>query len=222
MIAIFKKVFLRREPFPAHNNLSGVWTNKPYRGDKDLERVETEGVPHMFTNTIFNRSRVTTHEDKERFCTYIHDYQLNMFRLAKSIVHNDTDAEDVTGEAILKAYRNLSDLRSFASFKPWIMKIVVNEAYSLANRRKKVMYLEELEVPEESAESVMRESGELWAAVEKLEDEFRTITVLFYYEDMSIRDIGKTLGLPTGTVKSRLARARQKLKVLLVNEGGME
>ena len=184
--------------------------------------METEGVPHMFSKAIFNHSKVVTHEDKERFCTYIHDYQLNMFRLAKSIVHNDTDAEDVTGEAILKAYRNLGDLRSFASFKSWIMRIVVNEAYSLAGKRKKVMYLEELEVPEESAENEIRDSGELWAAVEKLEEEFRLITVLFYYEDMSIRDIGKTLGLPTGTVKSRLARARQKLKMLLVNEGGME
>ncbi len=188
-----------------------------------MERVGNEGVPHVLTKTVFNRSLSrTASEEKERFCTYIDNHKLNMFRLAKSIVHNDADAEDVTSEAILKAYRNLSDLRSFASFKPWIMKIVINEAYSLANKRKKVIYLEELEVPEESSESMINESGELWTAVKKLDEEFRTITVLFYYEDMSIKDISKTLSLPTGTVKSRLARARQKLKVLLVNEGGME
>lgn len=187
-----------------------------------MERVGTEGVPFMITKSIFNRSLgATTHQEKEKFCTYINDYKLNMFRLAKSIVHNDADAEDVTSEAILKAYRNLNDLRSFTSFKPWIMKIVINEAYALTNRRKKVMYLEDLEVPEESTESMMSDSGELWSAVNNLDEEFRTITVLFYYEDMSIKDISKTLGMPTGTVKSRLARARQKLKVLLINEGGM-
>lgn len=189
-----------------------------------MERVEIKGVPYMSTKILFNRGRGTTHGEREKeiFCTYINNYKLNMFRLAKSIVRNDADAEDVTSEAILKAYRNIKDLRSFASFKPWVLKIVVNEAYSLVNKRKRVMYLEELEVPEESNETHLRESGELWAAVEKLEDEFRTVTILFYYEDMSIKDISKTLSIPVGTVKSRLARARQKLKELLINEGGTE
>ena len=160
-------------------------------------------------------------KEKEQFCTYVALYRLNMFRLAKSILHNDSDAEDASSEAVLKAYHNLNTLKSFASFKPWIFKIVINEAYSIANRRKRMVYIEDLEVEDlnETVTKDLKDVSELWSVVNNLDEEFRTITLLFYYEDMSIKDICKTLEMPTGTVKSRLARARQKLKVLLANEG---
>jgi len=187
-----------------------------------LERVENEGIPFVVGKSTMNSNaeiNIKGNQEKEQFCTCVTTCKLNMFRLAKGILHNDTDAEDATGEAILKAYHNLNHLRSFASFKPWIMKIVINEAYALANRRKRVMYLEEMEVSEENT---VNDLGELWSVVMTLDEEFRTITILFYYEDMSIKDICKTLDLPAGTVKSRLARARQKLKLLLVDEGSMK
>jgi len=122
-------------------------------------------------------------------------------------------------EAILKAYDHLDSLRSFSSFKPWIMKIVLRQAYSLASRRQKVVYLEDLEVAEEKTPP--EEHRELWCVVNTLAEEFRLTTLLYYYEDMSIKDIAKTLDLPVGTVKSRLARAREKLKEMLTAEGSM-
>jgi RNA polymerase sigma-70 factor, ECF subfamily len=195
-----------------------------------LERVEYEKIPFEANKGNFNRrleirretSRDHSQEitrDKEQFCAYIKEYKFNMFRLAKSILQNDSDAEDATSEAILKAYDNLGNLRSSASFKPWILKIVSNEAYLLAKRRKKVIYLEDIEISEEQTSY---QTGELWSFVNTLSEEFRAITVLYYYEDLSVRDIAKILNLPMGTVKSRLARARQKLKVLLSEEGSME
>lgn len=185
-----------------------------------MEGVGNEGVPLVVSKSNSNsNATIKANEEKEQFCTCVTAYKLNMFRLAKSILHNDTDAEDATSEAILKAYNNLKYLKSFASFKPWILKIVINESYSLANQRKKVMLLEDLEVSEEN---VVKDTGELWSVVKTLDQEFRTITILFYYEDMSIKDISKTLDLPAGTVKSRLARARQKLKVLLADEGSIK
>jgi RNA polymerase sigma-70 factor (ECF subfamily) len=145
-----------------------------------------------------------------------------MFRLAKSILHDDNDAEDATGEAILKAYENLGSLRSFKSFKPWIMKIVLRQAYTLAGRRQRIVYMEDLEIGEtEAEENTADDKRELWRVVHLLEEQFRLTTVLYYYEDMSIKEIAKTLDLPAGTVKSRLARAREKLKGLLTVEGGM-
>lgn len=185
-----------------------------------MDRAGTEVAPLIARKTLFKEDfERTRDEEQERFCTYINEYKLNMFRLAKSILHNDSDAEDATSEAILKAYKNLEGLRSYFSFRPWIMKIVVNEAYSIARQRQKVTYLEDVEIAEKSTFS---DGGELWSVVKNLDEEFRTITVLFYYEDMSIKDISQTLGMPAGTVKSRLARARQKLKVLLIAEGGMD
>lgn len=185
-----------------------------------MERVGYNMIPLKVRNSNIKISEEIS-RDKEQFCTYIEQHKLNMFRLAKSILHNDTDAEDATSEAILKAYDNLNHLKSFASFKPWILKIVINESYALANRRKKMMYLEDIEIEDQKVPqiNIEKDKGDLWSVVNNLEKEFRTITILFYYEDMSIKDISKTMELPVGTVKSRLARARQKLKVLLADEG---
>lgn len=160
-------------------------------------------------------------KEKEQFCTYVAQYRLNMFRLANSILHNDSDAEDASSEAVLKAYHNLNTLKSFASFKPWIFKIVINEAYTIANRRKRMVYIADMEGEDlkSSPTNNVRDMSELWSVVNNLDEEFRTITLLFYYEDLSIKEISKTLEVPAGTVKSRLARARQKLRVLLVDEG---
>ncbi|WP_052304286.1 RNA polymerase sigma factor [Desulfosporosinus orientis] len=121
----------------------------------------------------------------------------------------------------MKAYENLHSLRSFQSFKPWIMKIVLRQAYNLAGRRQKIVYMDDLEIEEVTdAETMAEDSRELWQVVHLLEEEFRLTTILYYYEDMSVKDIAKTLDLPVGTVKSRLARAREKLKGLLTVEGG--
>jgi RNA polymerase sigma-70 factor (ECF subfamily) len=155
-------------------------------------------------------------DKNEYFCLNVAEYKLNMFRLAKSILHNDTDAEDAVSEAILKAYDKLHTLKNLESFKPWIMRILVNESYKLSNRRKKVVYLDEIEIKKEIIEN---DNQELWNTVEMLDGEFRTVTVLFYYEDLSIKEISEVLSLPIGTVKSRLSRARNKLKEMLNIEG---
>lgn len=155
--------------------------------------------------------------EDECFISLVKKYKLNMFRLAKSIVHNDSDAEDAVGEAILKAYQNLGSLRSIDSMKPWIMKILVNESYTIVRRTSRVDLFEDME---KHAGSTRDDGNELWPAVTTLQEEYRSVVILFYYEDMSIRDICEVLGLPTGTVKSRLSRARKKLKTILVNEGG--
>lgn len=154
----------------------------------------------------------------EYFCSCVSEYKCNMFRLAKSILHDDTDAEDAVSEAILKAYENLPTLRNIKSFKPWIMKILINESYALINRRKKVVCLDEMEI---AGEVAINDNKELWNIVNGLDEEFRTVTILYYYEDLSLKEICKVLDLPTGTVKSRLSRARNKLKQILAYQGGL-
>lgn len=146
-----------------------------------------------------------------QFATAVKSYQNNMFRLSKSILRNDQDAMDAVGEAILKAYSGLASLRSFDSFKPWIMKIVVNESYIIAKKRAKIDYEAQVEACDEAIDNLSTYTG-LLELVNKLDDEFRTVVLLFYYEDMSLRDISKTLNISVGTVKSRLSRARNKLK----------
>ncbi len=181
--------------------------------EKDLEEVGR--VVFLLDK---DRLNIKEEDKNEIFCLNISEYKFNMFRLAKSILHNDTDAEDAVSETILKAYDKLHTLKNMDSFKPWLIRILVNESYSLSNRRKKVVYLDEVEFTEKT---YIDNNKELWNVVGKLDEDFRTVTILFYYEDLSIKEIGKVLNLPTGTVKSRLSRARNKLKEILNNEGGL-
>ncbi len=110
----------------------------------------------------------------ETFCDLIREHRKAMFRVARSILRSDADAEDAVGEATVKAYISFGRLRKLGSFK-------------------------------------------LWSAVGQLGDEFRAVTVLFYYEDLSIREIGRILRIPVGTVNSRLSRAREKLRAILTD-----
>jgi len=157
-------------------------------------------------------------ERQKKFCSLIREYRLGLFRVAKGILRNDTDAEDAVSETTCKAFANLDKLRNFESFKPWVMKILVNEAYTMANKRKRTEPLDDIAVEDNNSEAI--ESHELWDAVQHLSLEFRTVTILFYYEDISIKEISKILNLPQGTVNSRLNRSREKLRSILKSNGG--
>lgn len=158
----------------------------------------------------------------ECFVAGVREYKHNLFRMAKSILHNDTEAEDAVGETICKAYSKLDSLRSFVSFKPWLMKILINQCYALAKQRNRIDYWPQVDrINPQAAESSPEIFQELWSVVYQLDQEFSTVVILFYYEDLSIKEIAKILDLAEGTVKSRLSRAKQKLKVMLEDEGGM-
>lgn len=178
--------------------------------------------------TDSQNKRPNAKQREECFVAGIREYKHNLFRMAKSILHHDAEAEDAVSETIYKAYRRLHSLRSLESLKPWVMKILINECYAAAKRRSRLDYRPDVEnaglanaeagVPENAGDSCR----ELWDAVSQLDQEFGAVVVLFYYEDLSIKEIAKILGLPEGTVKSRLARAKRKLKVLLAGEAGFE
>ncbi|WP_130862926.1 RNA polymerase sigma factor [Bacilliculturomica massiliensis] len=168
---------------------------------------------------------------KTQFCTLINEYQLSLFRLAKSILKNDADAEDAVGETILKSYAKLHTLKDESSFRPWIFRILINEAYAAAKRRSKVICMEDAAQAEQAGFSAGGLPGsasyadggpsaaDLREAVDQLEEEFRIVTLLFYYEDLSLKDIASALRLPEGTVKSRLSRARRQLRAMLDDKG---
>ncbi len=147
------------------------------------------------------------------FGNLIREYRLGLFRVAKGILRNDTDAEDAVSETTCKAFANLDKLRNFESFKPWVMKILVNEAYTIANKRKRIEPLDDISVEADHSKAI--QSNELWDAVQLLRVEFRTVTILFYYEDISAKGISEIMNLPLGTVHSRLNRSREKLRSIL-------
>lgn len=97
-----------------------------------------------------------------------------------------------------------------------MLKTAIQLLYSLTSHEWKP--LDDIAVEDNNSEAI--ESHELWDAVQLLSVEFRTVTILFYYEDISIKEISKILNLPQGTVNSRLNRSREKLRSILKSNGG--
>jgi RNA polymerase sigma-70 factor (ECF subfamily) len=151
------------------------------------------------------------------FLTGVKSCANHMFRIAYGILRHPADAEDAVGSSVLTAYAKIQTLKTADSFKPWIMKILVRECYAILRKRKKTDLYDQ--IPDIPVMEPYRD-GELWNAVRQLEDKFRAVVMLFYYEDMSIETIAGILSLPRGTVKSRLSRARSKLRQWMT-EGGL-
>lgn len=152
--------------------------------------------------------------DGDAFGRLIHNSKLSMYRIAKSILKNEHDIEDALSDTILKAYTNITNLRRNETFKPWVYKILINECYAMIRKRKKEIAFDEFENIEDTYEDNYTDF-ELARAVNSLDENQRIVTILFYYEDMSLKEISKILGLPEGTVKSRLSRAKERLKDLI-------
>jgi RNA polymerase sigma-70 factor (ECF subfamily) len=144
------------------------------------------------------------------------------------VTRSSADAEDVSQEAFVKAYYALDRFRPDAPFKPWLMRIVVNEAL---NRRRSHGRQEELALrvavarpsgdaapsPEAAAIEAERQQHVI-AAVNRLGEKDRLVIALRYFFDMSEAEMAEVLQCRTGTVKSRLSRALERMKRVLVDE----
>ena len=152
-----------------------------------------------------------------------------VFRTAYLAVGNAADAEEVAQEAFLKAYRALARFRSGAPFRPWLLRIVSNEASNRRRAAGRRLHLGTSAIsaaltgpPEPSPESVV-EAGEdrraLLRAVGELAEEDRTVILHRFVLELSVEETAAVLGWPEGTVKSRLSRAVEKLRRRLRGDG---
>ncbi len=142
----------------------------------------------------------------------IREYAPNMYRLALAMLHNRQDAEDAVSEAVLRAYEKIHTLREADRFKPWIMQITANEARKIYGKNKRVTPVEDME----AYMPVFRdEKHELWDVVMQLEPAYREVIMLYFYERFTMKEISRIVRVPEGTVKSRLSRAKAKLREIM-------
>ena len=151
-------------------------------------------------------------------------YQGIAFRVAWLVVHNRGDAEDAVQDAFVKAYYALPRFRPGAPFRPWILRIVANEARNRgrSGRRHDALALRAVAIgtrdtvrsPE--AEAMAREEAEaLTAALERLPERDRLVVAYRYLFEMSEAETAEALDVRPGTVKSRLSRALVRLRTEL-------
>ncbi|MEJ2076926.1 MAG: RNA polymerase sigma factor [Acidobacteriota bacterium] len=141
-------------------------------------------------------------------------HRAKAFALAFQYLRNHEDAKDVVQDAFIKAYKNLSKFDCHRSFGPWLLTIVRNLSID-AIRRTKRSAVQELppSLPDTRARkadsTVLRH--EVWAALEKLSPDHREIVFLTDYQGHRYLEIAEILGIPIGTVMSRLHHARRNL-----------
>ncbi|MGG4460167.1 sigma-70 family RNA polymerase sigma factor [Brevibacillus porteri] len=151
----------------------------------------------------------------EAFARVIQLYERTLYGVARTYVGRDEDCADVVQDTVMKAFRAIRTLREPAYFKTWMIQILINECRQWQRKKKRspTVELSVLQIEEKSIQAPY-EAIELTEAVRKLEHELRIAVWLHYYEDLPIKQVALRVGVPEGTVKSRLHRAR----VLLAEE----
>lgn len=167
--------------------------------------------------------------DTQAFTTLANQYSRNIYRLAFNITRNNEDAEDVLQEAFLKAYTKLDKFQGNSRFYTWLVRIAVNEALMKLRKRKSDRTVSLDEPVETDVSEIVREVKDwgdnpeqtyaktelheiLSLAIDTLEPAYRTVFVLRDVENLSTEETAESLGLSVPAVKSRLLRARLKLR----------
>ncbi len=172
--------------------------------------------------------------DAAAFEALVQMYRPIAMRVAFLVVGDQTEAEDVTQEALVKAYRSISRFRVDAPFRPWLLRIVRNEALNQRRRRGRQQRLS-LRLVNDPVSGGAAPSPETTVitgverrtvldAVSALPDRYRDVVTHRYLLGLSEAETAATLRIPVGTVKSRTARALDRLEAGLsgLKEGGRD
>ena len=139
-----------------------------------------------------------------------------MYRVSYSLLRNNDDCADAVQEALTRAWQKRGSLRSMDRFRPWLMRILVNQCNDMLRGHQKRSYtpLEEDTVAVEPPQTPVP----LREALDSLKPEWRVVVTLHYLEGHSVQETAQLLGLPSGTVKTRMRFARMRLSDLLREE----
>jgi len=169
--------------------------------------------------------------EPEAFEYFVKTYQRKVFRFVYTLLRNAAEADALTQDVFVKAWRAVPDFKGEAAFETWLNRIAVNAVRDSVRRRKPVVSFADLAAAEEAdgidlpraaeptdgtsperdarSRQIRRRIGE---ALEALSPRQRAIFVMKHYEERSIAEIGEATGLDDGTVKSHLFRAARKLR----------
>lgn len=168
--------------------------------------------------------------ESEAFEYFVRTYQRKVFRLVYTLVRNVGEADALTQDVFVKAWRAVPDFKGEAAFETWLNRIAVNAVRDSVRRRKPVVSFADIAAAEEVEGDVPRAADptdgtsperdafsrqirrRIGEALEVLSPRQRSIFVMKHYEERSIAEIGAATGLDDGTVKSHLFRAARKLR----------
>jgi len=178
--------------------------------------------------------------DERAFELLMRRHNRMLYRIARAILRDDSEAEDAVQDAYLAAFRNIARFRGGSRLSTWLARIVINESYGLLRKRKRagvVLPFSSQSDPwsageRDAEEGAMTEATEqpdaaasrgevrrlLERNIDALPDQFRTAFILREVEEMSVDEAAACLGVPAATVRSRTFRARALLREAMARE----
>lgn len=148
--------------------------------------------------------------EKEEFIQCIRENKGKMYAAAYSILKNHSDVEDVIQDAIINAYRKINTLKNDEKFSSWMMRIVINQSKMYIRKNSRLQFVESME--QEREQITEADDVNIWDLVMSLKSELSTVVILYYAQGYKVKEISEIMKIPEGTVKSRLAKAREILK----------
>ena len=150
--------------------------------------------------------------DPDAFTELMQLHEKDMYRTASAILAQDADIADAIQETIVKAFSGVHTLRNDKYAKTWLMRILINECYTILRKTSKVISLDEMCETTELAADEKSDYSDLYKAVGSLKEDLRMPVILYYIENFNIREIAQIMDISEGAVQKRLARARGKLR----------
>ena len=157
---------------------------------------------------------------EEEFVQLVEEHQTALLRMCFMVLRDQEAAKDAVQETFFKAYRAMEKFRGGSSGKTWLVTIAMNTCRDM-RRAAWLRYVDRRVTPEDLPEAILppeEDDRELTVRVMQLPPKLREVIVLYYYQDMNMVEIAKTLGLAQSTVTTRLKRAREKLREVLEGE----
>ena len=173
---------------------------------------------------MLNLVRKAQKGNDKAFLTLFQQYEQDIYRTAFVYVKNQNDALDVVQETAYRSFKSIKNLKEPKYFKTWLIRIAISCAIDLLRKQKNVVQLK----PEfeEFISGDINEDIDLEMTVrdliERLNEDEKSVIILRFYEDFTIKEVSETLDIPLGTAKTVLYRALNKLRKDLKGDGVYE
>ena len=155
--------------------------------------------------------------DSEAFQMLIHEEKEIMYRMAYMYMRNEDDALEVFQESLYKALNSIDTLKNNSYFSTWLMRILINTAIATLKKKQKIVSMENeiIDQMESVVHIQIEEQLDLLQAMDEIEEKYKTVLLLRFYQDYTVKQIAVFLDCPEGTVKTNIRRGLDILKTKL-------
>lgn len=151
-------------------------------------------------------------QEKEEFLLKLQQIEKDLYIIAKTRVKDENETADIIQDTIIAAFENYHRLRQKEFFKTWMIRILINHCNSYYRKRRHVIFLEDYQKQEKAQGDMLKDNMSFQELIQDLDKEEKTILTLYYQLQYTTKEIGQILHKKDSTIRSKIKRAKEKLK----------